>query len=112
MVHRSDTVASRHTRASVSHDVNFESTRVYHRASRPAHRQSSEAIAPGDVLKLFQSDLSDLTDETLMRRVQRGNERALEALYDRYSLRLVNYFHRRAIIKRCGKRERATLPFP
>ena len=45
-------------------------------------------------MKLFQPDLSDLTDEALMHRVQRGNERALEALYNRYSLRLVNYFHR------------------
>ena len=45
-------------------------------------------------MKLFQSDLSDLTDEALMHRVQRGSERALETLYGRYSLRLVNYFHR------------------
>ncbi len=45
-------------------------------------------------MRLFQSDLSELADEALMRRIQRGNERALEVLYERYSLRLVNYFHR------------------
>lgn len=45
-------------------------------------------------MRLFQPDLSEATDESLMGRVQQGNLEALDTLYDRYSSRLLHYFHR------------------
>lgn len=39
-------------------------------------------------------NLRDETDEHLMRYVRRGDERAFEVLYHRYSTRMLNYFFR------------------
>ncbi len=43
---------------------------------------------------LFGTDLRSASDERLMERVVRGDERAFAALYDRYHVRVLNYFHR------------------
>ncbi len=43
---------------------------------------------------LFSKDLERLSDERLMELVVRGDERAFGAVYDRYSNRLLSYFHR------------------
>ncbi|MBV6404874.1 MAG: RNA polymerase sigma factor [Flavobacteriales bacterium] len=43
---------------------------------------------------LFGTDLRSASDERLMERVVRGDERAFAALYDRYHGRVLNYFHR------------------
>lgn len=43
---------------------------------------------------MFGREYGGLGDERLMELVVRGDERAFAALYDRYSRRLLNYFHR------------------
>jgi len=45
-------------------------------------------------MALFNKEYSNLGDERLMELVVRGDERAFGALYDRYSRRLLSYFHR------------------
>jgi len=45
-------------------------------------------------MRLFKRDLTDHTDESLMKRVQAGDLAALDHLYDRYSSRILHYFHR------------------
>jgi RNA polymerase sigma-70 factor (ECF subfamily) len=45
-------------------------------------------------MKLFKRDLSKMSDESLMGCVQDGKVEALDNLYDRYSNRLLHYFHR------------------
>ncbi len=43
---------------------------------------------------LFSKEYDRLGDERLMELVVRGDEKAFGAIYDRYSRRLLNYFHR------------------
>ena len=43
---------------------------------------------------LFRDNPTDLSDERLMERVVRGDERAFTLLYDRYQRKLLAYFHR------------------
>ncbi|HEY0978962.1 MAG TPA: sigma-70 family RNA polymerase sigma factor [Flavobacteriales bacterium] len=43
---------------------------------------------------LFRTDTQDLSDERLMEKVVRGDERAFAALYDRYQRKLMAYFCR------------------
>jgi RNA polymerase sigma-70 factor (ECF subfamily) len=45
-------------------------------------------------MALFSKEYGNLGDERLMELVVRGDERAFGALYDRYSRRLLSYFHR------------------
>lgn len=45
-------------------------------------------------MRLFKRDLSKLSDESLMGRVQDGDLEALDNLYSRYDSRLLHYFHR------------------
>ena len=45
-------------------------------------------------MALFNKEYGNLGDERLMELVVRGDERAFGALYDRYSRRLLSYFHR------------------
>lgn len=45
-------------------------------------------------MRLFRTNYRKETDERLMQFVAKGDARAFEALYDRYSDRLLNYFYR------------------
>jgi RNA polymerase sigma-70 factor (ECF subfamily) len=45
-------------------------------------------------MPMFSKEYGKLGDERLMELVVRGDERAFAALYDRYSRRLLSYFHR------------------
>ena len=45
-------------------------------------------------MALFSKEYGKLGDERLMELVVRGDEKAFAAIYDRYSRRLLNYFHR------------------
>ena len=45
-------------------------------------------------MTLFSREYQQQSDERLMERVVRGDERAFAAIYDRYQHRVLNYFHR------------------
>ncbi len=45
-------------------------------------------------MALFSKEYDRLGDERLMELIVRGDEKAFGAIYDRYSRRLLNYFHR------------------
>lgn len=45
-------------------------------------------------MRLFQKNYSDSSDEDLMRLCAKGDSRAFNEIYERYSSRLLNYFYR------------------
>ena len=53
-------------------------------------------------MRLFKRDLSKMSDESLMGCLQDGDVEAIDNLYNRYSIRLLHYFHR--MLNREGER--------
>lgn len=45
-------------------------------------------------MRLFRTDYNDQSDEKLMQLVAKGDAKAFEVVYDRYSRPMLNYFHR------------------
>src|SRR5215212_7422084 len=45
-------------------------------------------------MRFFRQDLKKYSDEELMQKACEGNSRAFDELYERYSARLLTYFHR------------------
>lgn len=45
-------------------------------------------------MRLFQKNYSDISDEDIMRLTAKGDGRAFNEIYERYSSRLLNYFYR------------------